>query len=170
MATATTIPVEQYLSTSYEPDAEFVDGVVEERNLGELDHATWQQAIELWFDQHKIEWNIRVRCEYRVQVSPTRYRVPDVVVWDRSRAKERILTYPPIAVFEVMSPEDTHARLMRKLADYEKMGIANIFVVEPEGHGVFQYSKGGLMVSQPRVVLANVGWVDWEAISDLRDE
>jgi hypothetical protein len=38
MATATRIPIEQYLRTSYEPDADFIAGEIEERNLGEYDH------------------------------------------------------------------------------------------------------------------------------------
>ena len=45
MATTATTPVELYLHTSYEPDAEFVDGDVEERPMGEYDHATWRQAL-----------------------------------------------------------------------------------------------------------------------------
>src|SRR5271155_5156498 len=31
-----TTPIEQYLNTSYHPDREFVDGLVVERNLGEI--------------------------------------------------------------------------------------------------------------------------------------
>jgi hypothetical protein len=33
------VSVEEYLSTSYEPDCEYDDGVVEERNWGEIEHA-----------------------------------------------------------------------------------------------------------------------------------
>jgi hypothetical protein len=45
MATATRIMLEQYLKTPYEPDAEFVNGEVEERNVGEYDHSVVQFAI-----------------------------------------------------------------------------------------------------------------------------
>ena len=105
------IPVELYLHTSYEPDAGFVDGEIEERFAGEDDHATWQQASQFWFSQHAQVWGRRVRVALRVQVSPTRYRVPDIVVFDRHRPTEQILTHPPVAVFEVLSPEDTMSRL-----------------------------------------------------------
>jgi hypothetical protein len=40
-----TISVEEYLSTSYRPDCDYVDGLVEERNLGEYDHAAVQSAL-----------------------------------------------------------------------------------------------------------------------------
>ena len=39
MATATTVPMEVYLRSSYEPDAEYVDGVIEQRPRGKYDHA-----------------------------------------------------------------------------------------------------------------------------------
>ncbi len=39
MATTTHVPVEVYLRSSYEPDAEYVDGKIEERPMGECDHA-----------------------------------------------------------------------------------------------------------------------------------
>ena len=50
MATAVHVPVEVYLRTlDYEPDCEYVDGVIEERPQGEYDHASWQQAIQCGF-------------------------------------------------------------------------------------------------------------------------
>ena len=51
MAAATTfVPVEEYLRSSFEPDAEYVDGQIEERAMGENDHSAWQKAICIWFD------------------------------------------------------------------------------------------------------------------------
>ena len=46
MATATPLPIStsEYLRTSYRPDCDYVDGVIEERNLGELDHAACNEA------------------------------------------------------------------------------------------------------------------------------
>ena len=139
----TRVPVEVYLNSSYEPDAEYVDGVVEERNMGEYDHSSWQHAIELWFAQHAREWNIRVRPELRVQVSPGNFRVPDVTVLDRNLAVEQVITHPPVAVFEILSPEDTLARMMTKLGDYERMGIQSILILDPNGKH-FRYRGGGL--------------------------
>lgn len=170
MATAATVPVEQYLLSEYEPDADYVDGVVEHRPMGEYDHSTWQQAIEKWFDKHAKDWDIRVRCELRVQVSPTRYRVPDVVVFDRSRAIEQILTHPPIAVFEVLSPEDTISRLLMKLEDYQRMGVLNIFMLDPRLERAYRFEGSDLRLCAPSVSLAgSSALVDWEAVSKLRD-
>ena len=45
MAATAFVPVEVYLRTSYEPDADYVDGSIEERPMGENDHSAWQDAI-----------------------------------------------------------------------------------------------------------------------------
>ena len=60
MSGITSISVSEYLRSSYSPDRDFVDGRVEERNLGEHDHAAVQAALVLWFGQRQDEWNIEV--------------------------------------------------------------------------------------------------------------
>jgi Uma2 family endonuclease len=142
-AQVTRVPVEVYLKSSYEPDAEYVDGVIEERPMGEWDHSSWQHAIEIWFERHAKEWGIRVRPELRVQVSAGNFRVPDVTILDRNLPIEQVITYPPIAVFEVLSPEDTVSRMMTKLGDYERMGIQTILILDPNGKHL-RYREGRL--------------------------
>jgi Uma2 family endonuclease len=144
MAATTRIPVEVYLRSSYEPDAEYVDGEIEERPMGEDDHSAWQDAICAWFRQHRKEWNVRIRPELRLQVAATRFRVPDVAVLDRAQPTEPIATKPPIAVFEILSPEDTLRRLKRKLEDYSVMGIPQIWVIDPEDGSFSRYQEGEL--------------------------
>ena len=105
MAT-TLVPLEVYLQTEYEPAAEYVDGVIEERPMGEDQHSAWQIAIGYWFRQHAAQWNIRVRPERRVQISATRFRVADVAILNASMPLKPVATDAPIAVFEILSPED----------------------------------------------------------------
>jgi len=137
------VPVEVYLTSSYGPDAEYADGAIEERQMGEYDHSSWQHAIELWFAQHAKEWGIRVRPELRVQVSPGNFRVPDVTILDRNLPVEQIITHPPVAVIEILSPEDTVSRMMTKLREYEQMGIKTILVLDPNGRS-FRYLSSRL--------------------------
>jgi hypothetical protein len=59
MGTATLISLDTYLTTSYEPDVDYVDGVLKERNVGEYDHNIVQRAIMIWFYQNEKEWRIR---------------------------------------------------------------------------------------------------------------
>jgi len=145
MSTATHIPVEVYLRSSYEPDAEYVDGEIEERPMGENDHSAWQDAICSWFRQHARDWNVRVRPELRIQVATTRFRVPDVTVLHRDQPTEQIVTHPPLAVFEVLSPEDRMQRLKRKLEDYRTMGIQEIWVIDPQDGTYYRYEERQLL-------------------------
>jgi Uma2 family endonuclease len=144
MATATHVPLEVYLRSEYEPAAEYVNGEILERPMGELDHADWQDAISAWFRNHAAEWNVRVFPELRVQVTQENYRIPDVTVLDRSLPIEQTITHPPIAVFEVLSPGDTVQRLKHKLAEYAAMGIPQIWVVDPEDSSFERYEAGRL--------------------------
>lgn len=144
MATTTFVPVEVYLSTSYEPDAEYVDGSIEERPMPEYDHSTWQNALLLFFAAYGKIWNVRARPELRVRVAKTRFRIPDVTVLDRGAPVEQIVATPPLAVFEVLSPEDRPSALLAKLADYERMGIGGIFVIEPKDGTARSFRDGKL--------------------------
>lgn len=112
--------------------------------MGEYDHAAWQEALLAYFRQHNAEWQVRAKPELRVQVAETRFRVPDVTVLERDQPVEQIVRHAPIAVFEVLSPEDIMPQMLVKLADYERMGIAGIFVVDPKGSR-YRFEKGSLI-------------------------
>src|SRR5277367_2859049 len=131
MATTTYVPVETYLRMESEPDCEYVDGQIEERPMPEYDHSSWQSALILFFNAHDKTWDVRSRAELRVRVSPTRFRVPDVTVLSRSTPIEQIIVTPPLAVFEILSPENRMAAMMEKFADYERMDIAGIWIIDP---------------------------------------
>ena len=142
-ATAAYVPVEVYLLSSYEPDAEYVDGVVEKRPMGENDHSAWQGAICAWFQKQAKTAQIRVRPEFRVQVSKTRFRVPDVTLIDRNLPQNPIAIVAPVAVFEILSPTDTLRGLTIRCLDYERMGIQTILVIDPEGPK-YRFASGQL--------------------------
>jgi Uma2 family endonuclease len=131
MSSTTSISVSEYLNTSYSPDRDFVDGRVEERNLGEHDHAAVQAALVLWFGQHQDEWNIEVLPEQRIRISATKFRVPDICLVSLDQPVEQILTKPPLACIEILSPEDTLRRMQERIDDYRQFGVGNIWVLDP---------------------------------------
>ena len=144
MATATNfVTVQEYLRSSFEPDAEYVAGQIEERVVGENDHSAWQGAIYSWFQQQALTGQIRVRPELRVQVAPDCFLVPDVTFLDRNRPIEQIVTHPPVAVFEILSPADSIRRVMTKCGRYEQMGIRTILLIDPAGPR-YRYVSGRL--------------------------
>ena len=141
------VSVEVYLQSSYEPDAEYVDGTIEHRPAAEYDHASWQQAVMEWFWPRTREWNIRVLPSLRVQVAPNRFRVPDVTVLDRNQPIEQIITHAPIAVFEILSPEDSMMRMTQKLGEYAAMGIPHIWVIDPASKQTWRFRDSQLNLS-----------------------
>jgi len=146
VATATKVPVEVFLqSDEYEPAADYVDGEVEERPMGEREHSFWQGAIQKWFFKHEDEWNVYVCPELRIQTGPNHFRVADVAILDRDAPVSQITTHPPLAVFEIHSPEDRVQRLMRKLGDYAAMGVGDIWVIDPDTRVFYRFEKGQLL-------------------------
>ena len=143
-AQSSLIPVEEYLRTTSDPDCEYVDGVIEERPVGEYDHATWQAILVTFFTARQDQLGINARPELRVQVAHRRFRVPDVTLLSRKAPREQIITHAPLAVFEILSPEDTMTRMLEKLGDYERMGIAAIWLIEPTKQLFYRYSQGQL--------------------------
>ena len=116
--------------------------------MGERDHAAWQKAILLWFWQHEKQWKVEGFPELRVQIAAARYRVPDITVLDRDAPREQVITHPPLAVFEVLSPEDTVQRLKQRLDDYVSMGIAEIWVIDPQDSSFCRYEDRQLLRKQ----------------------
>jgi Uma2 family endonuclease len=137
------ISVEEYLSTSYRPDCDYVDGEIEERNLGEKEHSILQQALTFLFRLNRQAWKVEVFPELRVQVSPTRFRIPDVTVVSAGVKWQRILRVPALLFIEILSPEDRLNRVRERVEDYFSLGTENVWVVDPELRKGYVCSRRG---------------------------
>lgn len=143
MAT-TLISLEDYLKTTSKPEREYVHGILKERSMPDWDHASWQSALVQWFGAHKMQWSVYAFPELRVKVGIDQVRIPDVALVSRQAPKERFLTHPPLAVFEILSAEDTKPDLLEKLEAYEAMGIGAIWVIDPRKQVHRRYFEGRL--------------------------
>lgn len=141
------IPVEEYLSTVYRPDCDYVDGVVLERNMGETPHSRLQKYFLKYFDAHEDEWNIEALPEERVQIDASRFRIPDVMVAAPSDIGDRIVRTPPLLCIEILSSGDRMEKIEERLADYARMGVKSMWVIDP-GRGL-AYSAGSDAVLVP---------------------
>lgn len=144
-ATAALLTLEEYLRTSYHPDRDFVDGVIEERNIGEEEHSDIQGELIFWFNAHRDEWNIRINPEYRTRVAATRVRIPDVTIVSRSAAREKVRRTPALLCIEVLSPKDRLTRIVKRMEDYVAMGVQNLWVIDPYQRIAYIYSSAGLL-------------------------
>jgi Uma2 family endonuclease len=152
MATSVLIPVSEYLRTSYSPDCDYVDGEVQERNLGESDHSDLQGQLLDLLRTPANKVYVRANPEIRVQVGPTRFRVPDVCIRRVPALREQIIRQPPLLCIEILSPEDRVSRTREKIRDYLDMGVIEVWVVDPAARSVM-ICAGATMVEQTAGVL-----------------
>jgi len=144
LATTKIVSVREYLSTSYDPDCEYVDGVVVERNIGERDHGKLQRALIVFFHARRKEWGVHVYPEQRVQVSPTRFRIPDVCVVAGLEPAEQIFTKPPLICIEILSSEDRLAAVQERVRDFLKLGVRYVWILDPATREAFRCTSDGL--------------------------
>jgi Uma2 family endonuclease len=164
MATNTIIPVSEYLSTSYRPDCDYIDGEVQERNLGEQDHSDLQMQLLKLLGTSESESHILANPEIRVQVRETRFRVPDVCVRRATALSEQIVQHPPLLCIEILSPRDTVSGMRERVRDFLDMGVLQVWLVDPvtrsvivcSGATMVEHNTGELQIPDTPVVLSLV--------------
>ncbi len=107
-----------------------------------------------------------VLTEVRVQVKPSRFRVPDICV-AVDNSDDPILTKPPFLCIEILSPEDRMSRIEVRIQDYLEMGVPYVWVLDPQtkqayvataAEGLREVKSGVLTTANPafEVPLAEV--------------
>ena len=142
------VSVREYLSTSYRPDCDYVDGRIEERNLGEHDHGLLQALLGALFMNNRQAWQVRTVVEVRTQVKGSRFRVPDVSVLRADAPREPIIRHPQLIAIEILSPEDRLNRMQEKVDDYLEFGVENVWVIDPETRKAWTADAFGFHVVQ----------------------
>ena len=145
MATPVLIPVEKYLRTVYRPDCDYIDGEVQERNMGEIPHGKLHAFFNFIFRMRRNDWQVDVLSETRLQVSPSRYRIPDVMLVARPNLDERIVRTPPLLCIEILSSEDRMPRIQKSLEDYATMGVKSMWVIDPWHLQAFAAGAGAIL-------------------------
>lgn len=166
MSTSTIVPLSEYLYTVYRPDCEYIDGVLLERNVGEWNHSRLQTSLSWYLRNREKEWKILVVVEQRVQVKPTRFRVPDITVLTGPPPTGGIITEPPFLYVEILSPDDRMSEMQERIDDYLAFGVPYVWVIDPRTRRAFEYARDGmreakdgiLSTTNPdiRVVLAEI--------------
>jgi Uma2 family endonuclease len=137
LATAALVSIEEYLHSMYHPDVDYVDGVLEVRNLGENQHSDLQGELITLFRNRRHEWKVKTYPEHRVQVSARRYRIPDVCVMAASWVKTPIIHEAPLLCIEVLSSEDTLKRQAARCQDYFAMGVPEVWIIDPQSRKAY---------------------------------
>lgn len=161
MATAPSVSLEEYLNAEYEPDCEYINGVVEERNVGKRKHSETQALLTALLLAAADRHDCRVLTEQRVRISPSRFRIPDVCLVSRDNSDE-VIQEPPVLWIEILSPEDRWSRIQQKIADVLQFGVGAIWIVDPysrtawiatQGSPVSEVTDGILRSTNPTLEL-----------------
>ena len=138
MATSPHLSITEYLNTDYDPDLEYVDGHLVERNVGKWEHGRTQAALAAWFFQHEKEWKIQTATDVRTRVTWTRVRLPDVLLVGLG-AQPAVVEEPPVLAVEILSDGDTLAAAKKKCDEYIAMGAKGVWIVNPLNRTAHQW-------------------------------
>src|SRR4051812_583767 len=96
MGTKTLMSVEEYLHTTFDgADREYLDGEVVERNMGNKSHGRIQTLCIAWLHAQEKRTGLYVVTELRHKVNDTRYRIPDVAVFE-GEPQDEVPSVPPL--------------------------------------------------------------------------
>jgi Uma2 family endonuclease len=141
MSLGALVSLDEYLKTSYEPDLEYVDGVLEERNMGDWLHSLIQRNLIIALSRKYPQFY--AVPELRSQTKSTRYRLPDVCVL-LAPPKTKFLLDAAFLTIEILSEDDKMTKVIEKLDEYEGKGVPNIWLIDPRLRKMSIYSSGDL--------------------------
>ena len=136
------LSVDEYLNTSYDPDVEFVDGILVERKVGDWLHSLVQSNV-LFMLRRKYP-HLKVVAELRSSVTGTRYRLPDVCAL-HAAPKSRYLTDAAYLVVEVLSEGDVMSAVIERLKEFARKGVPNIWLIDPRLQLLWTFSPPALV-------------------------
>lgn len=144
MGTATAVPLEEYLTTSYEYDCDWVEGELRERGMPDEHHSATQGLLLAYFWAMRLELGVRARTELRFRVAARRYRVPDLALLLASSPFGGVPDTPPLLCVEIVSPDDRMSEMQEKIADYVRMGVRSVWIVDPHKRTLFAADVDGV--------------------------
>lgn len=148
MGVGTLVTLEEYLSTSYDPDREYVDGHLIQRNVGTRKHSFLQLNIAIALQAQ----GLRTYPELRFQVKKNRFRIPDVLALaPGQKLREEYLRDTPYIVVEILSPDDRAIDMNEKLRDYIDNSVPNIWLIDPPAQTLTVHEPGKSRTVSDRV-------------------
>jgi Uma2 family endonuclease len=144
----TLVSEQEYLSSQYEPDCEYEDGVLIERHAGTEKHSWMQAALAAYIFRRRTAWGVNVYIGQRARVRAGKYKLPDVCIVQGPRPSTPIFEQPPLVAIEILSPEDRPLRVDRTIAEWLEFGVGYMWVVDPETlESVLYTAKGRVAVT-----------------------
>ena len=80
----------------------------------------------------------------RVQVKPTRFRVPDVCVVWADDPDDPIVRRAPVLCIEILSKDDRMSAMHEKVDDYLAMGVQHVWLIDPSTRRAHDFTTDGM--------------------------
>ena len=160
-SSAVHVSLDEYLHTEYEPDCEYVDGALEDRNVGKKRHSKTQSLLSAWLLAKAGEHGYDVLVGQRVKISSSRVRIPDICLVPKDDPDE-VVQQPPALWIEILSPEDRWSRIQTKLAEILRFGVNTVWIIDPYSnkawiatskHVIAEAEDGKLRCASPQLEL-----------------
>jgi len=157
MATVTTKPMtaEQFYELANRPEnrgrqLELVRGeVVEMSRPGKLHGLICANVVRIlgnYAVQRKKGYVCSNDTGVIVRRNPDTVRGPDVLFFEDAeqveQVEEKYGETPPLLAVEVLSPNDTHGKVGRRVREQKRFGTRLVWVLDPDARNVVVYQKG----------------------------
>jgi len=132
MATTHLVNVEEYLHSSFEPDAEYVEGRIVRRSLPQKPRSKMQVYLvrTLYEIAHPAGFEVWVEQRLRTKLNPPHYRIPDGCI-TLGEPDEDVFTGRPFFCVEILSPDDPAIEIRTKVDEYLALGVPYVWIVDP---------------------------------------
>jgi Uma2 family endonuclease len=139
------VSVEEYMHSTFENDAEYVEGRIVPRAVPKKPHSKMQSFLDRMLYQagHPLGYEVWPEQRVRTQKDPPRYRVPDLCV-TQGEPSEDVFIEPPFLCVEILSPDDAAVDVWAKVHEYLAFGVAYVWIVDPANHTGEIHTQSGI--------------------------
>lgn len=133
MSVTDLVSVEEYLHSTFEPDAEYVEGKIVPRAVPQKPHSGMQGFLvrALYAQAHPLHYEVWPEQRIRTRRDPAHYRVPDLCI-TYGEPPEDIFSAAPFLCIEILSPDDSALELRAKIDEYLGFGVHYVWVIDPQ--------------------------------------
>jgi len=144
--------MEDYLRTSYEPECEYINGVLVPKEMPKLNHALLQRLLMALLEMDRVRLGISYFAELRIRMAEGWFRVPDIAIFE-GPVREQIPTRAPAVTIEILSDSESFSALRAKVRDHLASGVRLVIIPDPTDKTVVIADAAGLRtIPSPQIV------------------
>jgi len=145
VATKSLAPVDEYLRLSFDgSEREYLDGEAVVRSAGDRSQSSVQARLIQSLYEFEKKHDLFGQPEIRLRVSPARYRVADLTVFEGGEPDELVPSSPPFITVEIVSRDDRYTEIIEKLDEYYRWGVRYVWRIDPRLRKLYVHGASGL--------------------------